>query len=132
MAMTDPVADLLTHIRNGGLSRRDTVRVPSSKLKVQLVEILRDEGYIEGFRMIEGEKFPLISIDLKYKQDRSLVINTMQRVSRPGRRVYAGCDEIPKVRNGLGVLVVSTSQGVMTDREARKKRIGGELMCEIW
>lgn len=132
MSMTDPVADLLTRIRNAGLSRLSTVDVPKSKLKVKILEILRDEGYVDGFRVHDEGPQGHISVDLKYDTDRRLVIKEMKRLSRPGRRVYTGCDDIPKSRNGLGVCIVSTSQGVMTDREARKRRVGGELLCEIW
>lgn len=132
MSMTDPVSDMLARIRNAGLTRLEKVDVPASKLKTRIAEILRDEGFIEGFRVHEDGRQGVLTLDLKYDESRRLIIHEMKRVSRPGRRMYAGCDEIPKARNGLGVVIVSTSQGVMTDREARKKRVGGELVCEVW
>ena len=132
MSMSDPVSDMLARIRNAGLTRLEKVDVPKSKLKIRIAEILRDEGFIDGFREHEDDRQGVLTLDLKYDEKRSLVIHEMKRVSRPGRRMYAGCDDIPKVRNGLGILIVSTSQGVMTDRDARKKRVGGELVCEVW
>jgi small subunit ribosomal protein S8 len=132
MSMTDPVADMLARIRNAGLTRLSTVDVPASKIKVRIAEILRDEGFIEGFRLNEDAHEGRLSIDLKYDADRRLVIKEMRRMSRPGRRMYAPCDGIPKSRDGLGICIVSTSQGLMTDRDARKRRVGGELICEVW
>ena len=132
MSMTDPVADMLTRIRNAGLGRLEKVEVPASKLKRRLAEILAEEGYIKSQRVVEGGHQGLIEIELKYDNDKNLAIHRLARISRPGRRVYARCDEIPRIKNGLGVCVVSTSQGVMTDREARRRRVGGELVCEIW
>ena len=132
MSMSDPVADMLTRIRNAGLSRLEKVDVPASKVKVRIAEILRDEGYVEGYRVNEDGRQGILTVDLKYDTDRRLVIKTLRRISRPGCRAYAGCDDIPKVKNGLGVCIVSTSQGLMSDSEARKRRVGGELVCEIW
>ena len=132
MAMTDPLADMLTRIRNAGLARLDKVEMPASKLKTKIAEILRDEGYIAGYRVTEDGKQGRLEIELKYDGKRRMVINELARMSRPGRRVYAKCDEIPRIRNGLGVCIVSTSQGVMTDKEARRRRVGGELLCRIW
>ena len=132
MAMTDPLADMLTRIRNAGLARLDKVEMPASKLKTKVAQIMQDEGYINGFRVIDDGKQGLLEIELKYDSKRRMVINELGRLSRPGRRVYAKCDEIPRIRNGLGVCIVSTSQGVMTDKEARRRRVGGELLCQIW
>ena len=132
MAMTDPLADMLTRIRNAGIARLDKVVVPGSKLKQRVAEILVQEGYIAGHRFVDDGKQGVLELELRYGDKRKIVINDMSRISRPGRRVYAKCDEIPKVRNGLGVCIVSTSQGVMSDREARRRRVGGELLCQIW
>ena len=132
MSMTDPVADMLTRIRNAGLARLDRVEVPASGLKRRIAEILKDEGFIQAVRVVDDGRQGVMTLDLRYDHNRKLVIKGLQRRSRPGRRVYARCDEIPKVRNGLGVCIVSTSRGVMTDREARRRRVGGELVCEVW
>jgi len=132
MSMNDPLADMLTRIRNAGLARLDKVQVPNSKLKKRVAEILEEEGYLAGHRVIEDDKQGLLEIDLRYDASRQLVIRKLAMVSKPGRRVYSRCDDIPKVKNGLGVCIVSTSQGVLTDREARKRRVGGELVCEVW
>ena len=131
--MTDPIADMLTRIRNANQQRHDEVVVPASKLKVQLAEILKNEGFIKGYK-VEGEGEGVIKnivITLKYKgNDR--VITGLKRVSKPGLRQYAKVNEIPKVLNGLGIVVLSTSQGLMTDKEARAKQIGGEVLAYIW
>lgn len=132
MSMTDPLADMLTRIRNAGLARLEKVQVPSSHLKRRVAEILEQEGYIKGHRVVEDEHQGVIELELRYGNDRKFVINHMSRMSKPGRRMYAKCDEIPKIKNGLGVCIVSTSKGVVTDAEARKRRIGGELICEVW
>jgi small subunit ribosomal protein S8 len=132
MAMTDPLADMLSRIRNAGLARLDKIEVPSSKLKKRIAEILEAEGYIGGHRLSDDGNQGKIELELRYQNDKSLTIRHLARVSRPGRRVYAKCDEIPKVKNGLGICIVSTSHGVMTDREARRRRVGGELVCEVW
>ena len=132
MAMTDPVADMLTRIRNGGFARLEKVEVPASKLKVRIADILTQEGYVKDYRVQDDSRQGTIFIDLRYDEKRQLVIKEMLRMSKPGRRVYASCDEIPQIRNGLGVCIVSTSMGVMTDREARRKRVGGELVCSVW
>lgn len=132
MSMTDPLADMLTRIRNAGLARLEKVQVPSSKLKYRVAEILTEEGFISGHRRAEGDYQDTIELELRYGTDKNLVIRKLQRVSRPGRRVYAKCDEIPKIKNGLGVCIVSTSQGVMTDKEAKRRGVGGELVCQVW
>lgn len=132
MSMTDPLADMLTRIRNAGLARLDKVEVPASNLKTEVAKILEKEGYIKGSRVVEDGRQGILEVDLRYSTDRQLVIHTMSRISRPGRRVYAKHEDIPKVRNGLGVCIVSTSHGVMTDREARERRVGGELLVGVW
>lgn len=132
MSMNDPLADMLTRVRNAGLARLEKVQVPSSKLKKRVVEILEEEGFVKGHRQIDDGQQGLIEIDIRYDGDKQIVIRKLARISKPGRRVYAKCDDIPKIKNGLGVCIVSTSQGVLTDREARKRRVGGELVCEVW
>lgn len=131
MAVTDPIADMLTRIRNANRQHHDNVMVPASKLKVGIAEILKNEGFINGYT-VEGEA-PIqnINISLKYRgNDR--VITDLKRISKPGLRVYAKVDEIPKVLNGLGIVILSTSQGLMTDKEARAKKVGGEVLAYIW
>ena len=131
MVITDPIADMLTRIRNANRQHHDNVMVPASKLKVGIAEILKNEGFINGYT-VEGEA-PIqnINISLKYRgNDR--VITDLKRISKPGLRVYAKVDEIPKVLNGLGIVILSTSQGLMTDKEARAKKVGGEVLAYIW
>ena len=131
MVMTDPIADMLTRIRNANRQHHETVMVPASKLKVDIAEILKNEGFIKGYK-IEGEgTIKNIVITLKYRgNDR--VITDLKRISKPGLRVYAKVNEIPKVLNGLGIVILSTSQGLMTDKEARAKQVGGEVLAYIW
>ena len=129
--MTDPIADMLTRIRNANQQRHDEVVVPASKLKVQLAEILKNEGFINGYTVDGEAPIQNINISLKYRgNDR--VITDLKRISKPGLRVYAKVDEIPKVLNGLGIVILSTSQGLMTDKEARAKKVGGEVLAYIW
>ena len=134
MTMTDPIADMLTRIRNANVAMHDTVRMPSSKLKEALADVLVREGYIEGFGVSEGQERPgrTLEIRMKYTTDRARTISGVRRVSKPGLRVYTGADKLPRVLGGLGVAVLSTSQGLMTDREARKRRVGGEVLCYVW
>ena len=134
MTMTDPIADMLTRIRNANTQLHDTVVMPSSKLKEALAAILQREGYIEGFEAQDNEGRPgrTLEIRMKYASDRSRTITGIRRVSKPGLRVYAKADHLPRVLGGLGVAVLSTSQGLMTDREARKSRMGGEVLCYVW
>jgi small subunit ribosomal protein S8 len=134
VTMTDPIADMLTRIRNASTARHDTVRMPSSKLKESLAAILLREGYIAGWRVVTDERRPgrTLEVTLKYTPDRAATISGLRRVSKPGLRVYSGADKMPRVLGGLGVAVVSTSQGLMTDREARKRRVGGEVLCYVW
>ncbi|RBH50371.1 30S ribosomal protein S8 [Pseudomonas sp. MWU13-2860] len=130
MSMHDPISDMLTRIRNGQMASKVAVAMPSSKLKIALAQVLKDEGYIEDFAVAGEEKKPVLDIQLKYYAGRP-VIERIDRVSRPGLRVYKGSTEIPKVMNGLGVAILSTSKGVMTDRKARAAGIGGELLCVV-
>ena len=130
--MTDPVADMLTRIRNANLALHQAAAMPSSKLREEIAKLLAAEGYIESFEVdAEGAKRTL-TVELRYGRDRSRVIKGLRRVSTPGRRVYAGADDLPRVQGGLGVVVISTSQGLLPDREARRRRLGGEIMCEVW
>ena len=129
MSLSDPIADMLTRIRNGQAAAKKTVMMPSSRKKRAIAEVLQNEGYITGFE-IQGDKKPIMEITLKYFQGEP-VIDLIQRVSRPGLRIYKSCGELPKVRNGLGIVIVSTSGGVMTDRAARKLGHGGELIAYV-
>lgn len=130
--MTDPIADLLTRIRNAGLARLDRIEVPHSKIKVVVAQILKSEGYVSDCRVSDGSPSKTLTVFLKYGSDRQHVIDGLRRISRPGRRTYVPASRIPKVRDGLGISLVSTPQGVMSDREARKKHLGGEILCEVW
>ena len=133
MTMSDPIADMLTRIRNANTAKHDTVDVPSSKMKLAIANILLDEGYIEKYDMIEDGVFKTIRITLKYGADKNeKVISGLKKISKPGLRVYAGKDELPKVLGGLGTAIISTNQGVITDKEARKLGVGGEVLCFIW
>ncbi len=129
---SDPIADLLTRLRNANMARHAEFTVPASNVKEDLLKVLKREGYIGDFRREEDGKQGQLIVQLRFLPDRTRVMQHIKRVSKPGRRVYAGSGEMPKVRNGLGIAVVSTSQGVLTDREARKRNIGGEVLCEIW
>lgn len=132
---SDPIADMLTRIRNALSVQRSEVAVPSSKVKLAIARILQEEGYIEGFDVVPGKPHEVIRIRLKYtgtKRDREPVLTGLKRVSSPGRRVYTGRGEIPRVLSGIGVAILSTPQGVMTDRGARRARIGGEILCYVW
>jgi small subunit ribosomal protein S8 len=132
MSMTDPVADMLTRIRNGIMASYDEVEVPSSKMKVSIAKILKFEGYIRNYKVIEGKTQARLMIHLKYGENKSPIIKGLERVSKPSCRVYTRCNKIPKVLNGLGINIVSTSKGVVTDREARKMGVGGEIICSVW
>jgi small subunit ribosomal protein S8 len=132
MSMTDPIADLLTRIRNAHRAKHDRLDVPASSLKMEVCRILKEEGYIKNVQLVEGEPGNLLRVFLAYNKEGKPGIQRMQRVSTPGRRVYRGADDIKPVLNGLGVGIVSTSQGLMTDRQARQRRVGGEVLCEIW
>ena len=132
MQITDPIADLLTRIRNANTSKHETVDCPSSKMKESIVEILANEGYIKGYQIIEDGKQNVIRMTLKYSPSGERVISGLKRVSKPGLRYYASADEMPRVLKGLGTAIVSTSKGIMTDKEARKQHIGGEVLCFVW
>ena len=134
MSMTDPIADMLTRLRNANIAMHDDVRMPSSKLKESLAAVLQKEGYITGFSVAPSTNGPgtTLTITLKYSPERARTISGIQRISKPGLRVYSKADEIPRVLGGLGVAVLSTNQGLMTDREARKRRMGGEILCYVW
>ena len=133
MTMTDPIADMLTRIRNANVAMHEEVRMPSSKQRVALAEILKQEGYIEGFGVAASEERPgdVLTITMKYSPERDRTIQGLRRVSKPGLRVYSKADRVPRVLGGLGVAVLSTSQGLMTDREARQRRMGGEVLCYV-
>lgn len=132
MSMTDPIADLLTRIRNGHMARHDEVKMPASRMKLEIVKILEQEGYVEGHESEQDDKQGTLRVRLKYTREGDNAILGIQRVSRPGRRVYCGKDEIPKVLNGLGVTIVSTSRGVMTGSGCKDAGLGGEVLCNVW
>ena len=131
--MTDPIAYMLTRIRNANTAKHDTVDVPSSKMKLAIAKILLDEGYIKSYELVENGKFNVIRITLKYGASKNeKIISGLQRISKPGLRVYANKEELPKVLGGLGVAIISTNKGVITDKEARKLGVGGEVLCFVW
>jgi small subunit ribosomal protein S8 len=134
MTMTDPIADMLTRVRNANVAMHDEVRMPSSKQKEALAHLLKAEGYIEAFDVADDPGRPgrVLTIRMKYSAERKRVISGLRRVSKPGLRVYTKADGVPRVLGGLGVAVLSTSQGLMTDREARKRNVGGEILCYVW
>ncbi|MCX7919459.1 MAG: 30S ribosomal protein S8 [bacterium] len=130
--MTDPIADMLTRIRNANSAGHEKVEVPSSKVKLEIARILKSEGFIKNYKLVKNRKQGVIKIYLKYGPDKQRAIRGIERVSTPGIRRYAGYDRIPKVLSGLGVLIVSTSKGILTDKEARQLKVGGELLCKVW
>jgi len=133
MAMTDPIADMLTRIRNANTAKHDTVDVPSSKMKLAIAQILLDEGFIRKFDVIDEGSFKTIRITLKYGMDKNeKIISGIKRISKPGLRVYAGKDELPRVLGGLGIAIISTNQGVITDKKARELQVGGEVLAFVW
>lgn len=132
MVMTDPIADLLTRVRNANSARHEVVEVPSSKVKKAVANILLEEGYVKGIEEYSDGVVPMMRIALKYGSSKERVITGIKRISKPGLRVYCRAEEVPKVLNGLGVAVISTSQGVLADREARKLGLGGEVICYVW
>lgn len=129
--MTDPIADMLTRIRNGNSAKHKSVEIPASNMKKDLAQILLDEGYIKGYNVTEDEKQGVMTIDLKYVGEQRS-ISGIKRISKPGRRVYVKADEVPSVLNGLGTAIISTSKGIMTDKNARKEAVGGEVICYVW
>ena len=132
MTITDPIADMLTRIRNANVVKHETVDVPASNMKKELSRILLEEGFIRGYDVIEDGKQGIIRIQLKYGQAGERVISGLKRISKPGMRVYAANQEIPKVLNGLGISIISTSKGILTDKQARKENVGGEVICYVW
>lgn len=132
MLVTDPIADFLNRIKNGQKARFDKVDIPASRMKASMARILKEEGYIKNFKLIRDNKQGILRVNLKYGDTREGVIAGMKRISRPGCRIYLGHEDIPRVMNGMGIQILSTSKGIMTDRQARKDGIGGELLCSVW
>lgn len=132
MHITDPIADMLTRIRNANSAKHETVDIPASNMKKAIAQILLDEGYIAGYKVIEDEKQGVIRVTLKYGANKAQVITGLRRVSKPGLRIYSNVEDMPKVMKGLGIAIVSTSKGIMTDREARKQNVGGEVLAFVW
>ena len=132
MQISDTIADLLTRIRNANTAKHATVDVPASNVKKAITQILLDEGYVKNFQVIEDGKQGIIRITLKYGDNRTPVISGLRRISKPGLRIYSGCEDMPKVRKGLGIVIVSTSKGIMTDKKARELNVGGEILAYIW
>jgi len=132
MQITDSIADMLTRIRNANSAKHDTVRIPASGIKKAIAQILVDEGYIKGFKVTDDGKQGIIEIALKYGANKSPVIIGLRRVSKPGLRIYTGCEDMPRVMKGLGIAILSTSKGIMTDKDARKANVGGEVLAFVW
>ena len=133
MTMSDPIADMLTRIRNANTAKHDTVDIPSSKMKIAIANILLDEGYITKYDLVDDGNFKNIRITLKYGEDKNeKIITGLKRISKPGLRIYAGKDELPRVLGGLGIAIISTNKGVITDKEARKLQVGGEVLAFVW
>ncbi len=132
MQITDPVADMLTRIRNAGSAKHDTVDIPASKMKKAIAEILLEEGYIKNFQIVDDGTQGIIRVTLKYNAGKEKAISGLRRVSKPGLRVYAGADELPRVLKGLGIAIISTSKGIMTDKKAREAHVGGEVLAFVW
>ncbi len=132
MQITDVVADMLTRIRNANTAKHETVEIPASNLKKAIAQILLDEGYVKAFEVIDDGKQGIIKVALKYGENKQRIIQGLRRVSKPGLRIYAASQDLPKVKNGLGVAIISTSKGIMTDKEARKHNIGGEVLAFVW
>lgn len=132
MHITDPIADMLTRIRNANSAKHETVDIPASNMKKAIAQILLDEGYIASYKVIDDEKQGVIRVTLKYTENKGQVITGLRRVSKPGLRIYSNVEDMPKVMKGLGIAIVSTSKGIMTDREARKQNVGGEVLAFVW
>ena len=132
MTMTDPVADMLTRIRNANTAGHATVEIPASKIKKNIAEILVKEGYIKGYEIVSGETQDIIRVSMKYGPEKTKVITGIKKISKPGLKVYAKADDVPKVLGGLGIAIISTSSGLVTDKEARKLGVGGEVICYVW
>ncbi len=132
MSMTDPIADMLTRIRNGAMAKKEKVDMPASNLKVEIAKVLKAEGYISAYKLLEDDKQGILNVALKYDENKVSVVEGIKRVSKPGSRVYVKTDAVPKVINGYGIAILSTSKGLMVDREARKSKVGGEILCNVW
>lgn len=132
MSMTDPVSDLLARIRNASLARQDTIEIPASRLKANIVKVLRDEGYIDSFKLVRDGQKALLKLQLKYDDKGNSIIQGLRRISRPGLRRYVGCEQVAKVRSGSGTAILSTSKGVLTGKTAKSMKVGGEFLCEVW
>jgi small subunit ribosomal protein S8 len=132
MTMTDPIADMLARIRNASSAMHDEVAIPASRIKESIAKILAEEGFVDGFELVQDGVHPMIKIRLRYLEERERAISGIKRISKPGRRVYRGAGELPRVLGGLGIAIVSTSQGVMTDKEARRAKVGGEILAYVW
>ncbi len=132
MVMTDPIADLLTRIRNGCMARFEKVDLPASTMKLGIAKVLKDEGYIKNYKLIKDKRQGTLRIFLKYDEENVAVISGLERVSKPSCRIHVGYDQIPPVLNGLGTTILSTSKGILPDREARKQKVGGEILCKVW
>ena len=130
--LTDPIADMLTRIRNANLALHDTVEMPGSRMKADIARVLEEQGYIAGYETVTGDSRSTLVVKLKYDEDRRRVITGLSRVSKPGRRVYADKDSLPKVLGGMGVAIISTSQGLLTGHDARRRGVGGEVLCTVW
>ena len=132
MAMTDPLADLLTRVRNAGLAKHASISLPSSNLKVAVADVLKESGFIKNYKVLSDNKQGIVKVYLSYDESRQNIIHEIKRVSKPGCRVYVGKDEIPQVKNGYGIAILSTSKGVMDDKAAREAQVGGEVLCTLW
>jgi small subunit ribosomal protein S8 len=132
MSMTDPIADMLTRIRNANIARHDRVEIPASRQKEEIARILQEEGYIRNYRYLEDRRQGILRVYLKYSKDRERVISNIRRISKPGRRVYVGKSDLPKVLNGLGIAILSTPRGVMTAAQCKRENVGGEMLCYVW
>jgi len=132
MTLSDPISDMLTRIRNGGKARFKSVDIPGSRLKTEVAKILKDEGYIRNYKFVKDDRQGVLRVFLKYGADQESVIYGLERVSKPSRRVYVGADKIASVMNGMGIAILSTSRGIMTDKQARSEKVGGEVLCNIW
>ena len=132
MNITDPIADMLTRIRNANTVSHESVSIPSSKLKLELAKLLKEEGYIEDYEVADSGKFKVINVALKYTENKKPVITNLQRISKPGLRTYCKSKKLPQVLGGLGIAIISTSKGLLTDRKARKENLGGEILCYVW
>lgn len=130
--MTDPIADMLTRIRNANSQKHDSVDIPKSRIKQEIAQILLDEGYIKGFEVVDDKKQGIIRVELKYLPNKERVISGIKRISKPGLRIYVNSNEVPKVLGGLGIAILSTSHGLMTDKKAREDKVGGEVICYVW